>query len=240
MTEEPYRWIEAIGNRREYVQGQIRTGSPVFAVSLDAGIVLLGVGSGQSKVFEIYDRHALAGLGHPSDLERLRQALIDAAHLEGFSRAPQDVSLRRLVSFGLGPQLKTAFEQLFAPPFLAKLLLAEVADTAAQDVLLKVHFDGSFVHAPARVAVLASDPATEGSPEAAIERWLASRLPPETDPHAALGPLLTAWQHLTAKTPIPGEGEPAGIPSPAPQVVEAALLRRSSPIAARYRPLTLP
>jgi proteasome alpha subunit len=240
MTEEPYRWIEAIGNRREYVQGQIRNGSPVFAVSLDAGIVLLGVGTGQSKVFEIYDRHALAGLGHPSDLERLRQALIDAAHLEGFSRAPEDVSLRRLVSFGLGPQLKTAFEQLFSPPFLARLLLAEVADIPSRDVLLKVHFDGTFNHATTHVAVLGPDQGTDGSPEAAIERWLASRLPAGIDPRDALGPLLTAWKHLTAQTPLPADGEPAGIPDPVPRVVEAALLRRSSPTAARYLPLPLP
>lgn len=240
MTEEPYRWIEAIGNRREYVQGQIRNGSPVFAVSLDAGILLLGVGSGQSKVFEIYDRHALGGLGHPSDLERLRQALIDAAHLEGFSRAPEDVSLRRLVSFGLGPQLKTAFEQLFSPPFLARLLLAEVADSASRDVLLKVHFDGTFAPATTRAAVLGPDLGTEGSPEAAIERWLAARLPAETDPRDAFGPLLAAWQHLTIQTPLPGDGEPAGIPDPVPRVVEAALLRRSSPTAARYQPLSLP
>lgn len=240
MTEEPYRWIEAIGNRREYVQSQIRNGSPVFAVSLEAGILLMGVGSGQSKVFEVYDRHALAGLGHPSDLERLRQALIDAAHLEGFSRAPEDVSLRRLVAFGLGPQLKTAFEQLFSPPFLVRLLLAEVADNASRDVLLKLDFDGTFTQTPSRVAVLGPGVGSDGSPEAEIERWLTSRLPTGIDPRDALGPMLVAWQHLTAQTPLPGEGEPAGVPDPAPRVVEAALLRRASPTTARYLPLSPP
>ena len=60
MTEEPYRWLEAIGNRREYIQEQMKGGTPVFAVSRPEGILLVGVGQGQSKVFEIYDRHAFA------------------------------------------------------------------------------------------------------------------------------------------------------------------------------------
>lgn len=33
MTEEPYRWLEAIGNRREYIRDQLKGGTPVFAVS---------------------------------------------------------------------------------------------------------------------------------------------------------------------------------------------------------------
>ena len=96
-----------IGNRREYVREQLKGGSPVFAASLRDGILLLGVGAGHSKVFELFDRHALAGLGHPADIEKIRQAAIDAAHLEAFNRAPEDVSLRRLIGFGLSPQLKT-------------------------------------------------------------------------------------------------------------------------------------
>jgi hypothetical protein len=58
MTEEPYRWLEAVANRREYVREQLKGGSPVLAASLPDGILLLGVGGGQSKVFELFDRHA--------------------------------------------------------------------------------------------------------------------------------------------------------------------------------------
>jgi proteasome alpha subunit len=28
MIEEPYRWVEAIANRREYIEHQLSTGSP--------------------------------------------------------------------------------------------------------------------------------------------------------------------------------------------------------------------
>src|ERR1041384_7019131 len=138
MIEEPYRWLEAMGNRREYVLEQLKSGSPVFAASLPDGILLLGVGSGHSKVFQLFDRHALCGLGHPADVERIRQVAIDAAHVEAFTRAPEDVSLRRLVSFGLGPQPKTNFEQLFSAPFLIELLLAELGSEPSADLFSRL------------------------------------------------------------------------------------------------------
>ena len=87
MTEEPYRWLEAVENRREYVREQLKGGSPAFGAKLPDGILLLSVGSGDSKVFELFDRHALAALGHPADIEKIRQAAIDAAHMEAFTRA---------------------------------------------------------------------------------------------------------------------------------------------------------
>src|SRR5437773_3808010 len=168
MIEEPYRWLEAIGNRREYVREQLKGGSPVFAASLPEGILLLGVRTGHSKVFELFDRHALAGLGHPADIEKIRQAAIDAAHLEAFNRAPEDVSLRRLVGFGISPQLKTNFEQIFSAPFLVELLLAEVANEPGHDLLLRLHFDGAFqVHTGGAVVA-----ATRPESEKAAQDWL--------------------------------------------------------------------
>ena len=35
MTEEPYRWLEAITNRREYIEDQLAPGLPVVALSAD-------------------------------------------------------------------------------------------------------------------------------------------------------------------------------------------------------------
>jgi proteasome alpha subunit len=235
MTEEPYRWLEAVANRREYVEGQLKGGSPVIGVSLKDGILLLGVGTGQSKVFEIFDRHALAGLGHPADLERLRQAMIDAAHLEAFTRAPADVSLRRLVSFALGPQLKTAFEQIFSPPFLARLLLAELGVKPENDVLVRVDFDGTFALQNGGTLVVGDTP--DRAQEA--EQWLAGEMKPDSSLPEGAALALDAWRQLTS-----GEGgsyqrsDPATlIAAVGNRVLEAALLERSSPEAARYRTL---
>jgi proteasome alpha subunit len=189
MIEEPYRWLEAIGNRREYVHEQLKGGSPVFAASLAEGILLLGVGSGNSKVFELFDRHALAGLGHPADIEKIRQAAIDAAHVEAFTRAPEDVSLRRLVSFGLSPQLKNNFEQIFSAPFMVELLLVEIGGSPELDLLLRLHFDGSFQFHSKRVAVAAS----KTEPELAAQNWLVESISATSNRKEVVDLFLQAW-----------------------------------------------
>lgn len=144
MTEEPYRWLEAITNRREYIEDQLSPGLPVVALSADPGILLLTIKTSTPKLFEIYDHLALGSLGHPADIEKVRQTVIDAAHVDGFTRSPGDVSARRLVSYNLAPALKAAFEQILAAPLLFRGILAEIGATLADDALWRVDYDGSF------------------------------------------------------------------------------------------------
>jgi proteasome alpha subunit len=144
MTEEPYRWLEAIQNRREYIEDQLTPGLPVVALGADPGILLLTIKTSTPKLFEIYDHLALGSLGHPADIEKVRQTVIDAAHIDGFTRSAQDVSARRLVSYNLAPALKAAFEQIFAAPLLFRGILAELGATPADDALWRVDYDGSF------------------------------------------------------------------------------------------------
>src|SRR5438477_11733892 len=96
MIEEPYRWVEAISNRREYIEHQLAAGSPIACISYRDGILFLTLGRERQKVFEIYDRIAMGAIGHPGDIERLRMAAIEVTSAEGFTRSTQDVSLRRL------------------------------------------------------------------------------------------------------------------------------------------------
>jgi len=145
MTEEPYRWLEAITNRREYIEDQLSPGLPVVALSADPGILLLTIKTSTPKLFEIYDHLALGTVGHPADIEKVRQTAIDAAHLEGFARSPKDVTARRLVSYNLSPALKSAFEQIFAAPLLFRGILGELGPTPADDVLWRFDYDGAFV-----------------------------------------------------------------------------------------------
>src|SRR5215510_6515322 len=140
MIEEPYRWVEAIKNRREYIEDQLERGSPIVLMTYADGLLLLTVSTETRKVFEVYDRIALAALGHPADIERMRLAAIDLAHVEGFNRAACDVSLRRLVNFGLSPALKMAFEQIYSAPYIVKMLLAELADDPSGDFIVKLDY----------------------------------------------------------------------------------------------------
>ena len=144
MIEEPYRWVEAIANRREYVETQLAQGSPIAAVGYRDGILFLTVGRrSRQKIYEIYDRIAMGAIGHPGDIERLRLAAIELASTEGFTRSAADVSLRRLAHYSLSPVMKTAFEQVYGPPYLARLLFAEIGSSPKEDLFLSVDYDGS-------------------------------------------------------------------------------------------------
>ncbi len=143
MHEEPFRWVEAIANRREYVEDQLATGSPIVALGYREGILLFTLSRERQKVFEIYDRIALGGIGHPGDLERLRLTAIELASTEGFARSADDVALRRLANYSLSPALKAAFEQIYGPPFLARLLFAELGRGESPNLFLRLDYDGS-------------------------------------------------------------------------------------------------
>ncbi len=132
MIEEPYRWVEAIANRREYIETQLASGSPIAAVGFRDGILFLTVGRARQKIFEIYDRIAMGAIGHPGDIERLRMAAIELASTEGFTRSAADVSLRRLAYYSLSPLMKAAFEQIFGAPYLARMIFAELGAEACR------------------------------------------------------------------------------------------------------------
>lgn len=230
MTEEPYRWLEAIGNRREYVREQLKGGSPAFAVKMNDGMLTLGVGSGQSKVFELFDRHALAALGHPADIEKIRQAAIDAAHTEAFTRAPEDVSLRRLISFGLSPQLKTNFEQIFSAPFLIEMLLVELGNTPEADVVVRLHFDGGFQISTTQATVAAAEPEREK----AAQDWLNGKIAGSQDRKSVVERCLEAWWRLIEGKEFSEEPPSDWRNSLKDKVVEIGWLERNTLRQARY------
>lgn len=188
MYEEPYRWVEAIGNRRQYLDEQFKQGSPVVALPYDAGILLLTVSKGTPKLYEIYDRLALGGMGHPADLEKLRFNLLEMAHVEGFNRSPSDVTGSRMVKYGIAPVVKQAFEEVFKAPFIVKILLAELGQKAGKDAFLVVNYDGTFEEG-FHCAVLAAMPIVEQEMMAYLRQQSLTGLSLEQ----AVGASLRAW-----------------------------------------------
>ncbi len=160
MYEEPYRWVEAVGNRRQYLDEQFKQGSPVVALTYDGGILLTTVSKGTPKLYEIYDRLALGGMGHPTDLEKLRFSLLEMAHVEGFNRSPSDVTGSRLVKYGIAPVIKQAFEEVYKAPFIVRILVAELGLKPEKDALLTINYDGTFEETTG-CAVLAATPAVQ-------------------------------------------------------------------------------
>jgi len=231
MTEEPYRWLEAIGNRREYIRDQLKGGTPVFAVSRPEGILLVGVGQGMSKVFEIYDRHGFAAIGHPVDIEKIRQAAIEAAHVEGFNRSARDVTLRRLIGFALSTTLKNAFEQIYSPPIIVESIFAELGETQKEDVLVRVHFDGNHKYVSESIVVAHTDQKTEDEATA----WLRGHVKADDGLARTTNLCLTAWRALVDNKAF-SELQPSNDPFEANgKVVEAALLDRKLTGPVHYR-----
>lgn len=234
MTDEPYRWLEAIANRREYIRDQLKGATPVFAVSRPEGVLLFGIGSGQSKIFEIYDRLGLAALGNPVDIEKMRQTAIEAAHLEGFTRDPEDVTAQRLIRFSLSPILKSSFEQIFAAPLLVESILAEVGADPSGDSLNRIAYDGTTRFAPAGIAIAH----TLTSDETAASEWLAHQLPAELSLNEVVRRLLAAWKTLTSGKSFEPPN-PSDLPMSVPdgKSVEMALLDRNPRLRSRFRAL---
>lgn len=139
----PYDWQEGIGHRAQYVETRLAQGSPVLAVSVEEGILILTYRRNARKIFEIYDRLAFGGIGQQSDIEALRVAAIDFAHQEGFNRSEQDVTISRVVTALSGP-VKKAFADFSSAPFVARILFAEVAPRPEDDTYSVLDFDGDF------------------------------------------------------------------------------------------------
>ena len=145
MLDEPYRWIEAINDRRDYVEDQLRPGSPVVGLNYNEGMLLLTVGSGQRKIFEVHNRTALSAIGHPAYIEQLRMLATDTASVQGFQNSVDDVTLHRLANFVLGPAIKQAFESIFGGAPIIKILLAELGTLGRENQFISISYDGTVV-----------------------------------------------------------------------------------------------
>ena len=249
MIEEPYRWVEAIANRREYIETQLASGSPITAVGYREGVLFLTLGRARQKGFEIYDRIAMGAIGHPGDIERLRMAAIELASTEGFTRSSADVSLRRLAHYSLSPAMKSAFEQVYGAPYLARLLFVEIGARAEEDLFLRVDYDGAIAANGAVTGETRHDfAALSGTRQSAelMEAFLNEEKVAGTDLKAVLNAAIDAWcvGHM-ASQPDGAKKLPerSAITQHRQEQlgkldIEAAVLERDSGRAIRYRSLS--
>jgi proteasome alpha subunit len=249
MIEEPYRWVEAIANRREYIEAQLASGSPIVALGYRDGILFFTLGQRRQKIFEIYDRIAMGAIGHPGDIERLRMAAIELASTEGFTRSATDVSLRRLAHYSLSPLMKDAFEQVYGAPYLGRMLFAEVGEQPAEDLFLRVEYDGEIATNGATFAQARQDFAVlsgTGQSRELMETFLKTEHRADASFETVLRTALDAWTigHMTLQTNDAKElPERAAITKHrqehlANTGIEAGVLERDARRTIRYRPLS--
>lgn len=144
VYDEPYRWVEAVRNRRDYLEEQLSAGSPIVALPFQHGVLMATLGAGTPKLYEVYDQIAFGGIGHPADLEKLRNVVLDSAHVEGFNRSPVDVTIRRLMKFILAPMVKQAFEEVLHAPYIAKIVMTEIGIPSGKPLFFHLNYDGVF------------------------------------------------------------------------------------------------
>ena len=237
MLDEPYRWVEAIRNRREYLEDQLRGASPVVGLAYADGVLMLTTTPGPRKLFEVYNDIAFAAIGHPADLEKLRKAVIDIAHLEAFNLSASDVSLQRLVHLGLGPLMKNAFDEILRSPYIARAMVAELDPANPAERFYTIEADGSFASAGDAAAVAG----TRQGEEAIVAR-LADLVPAALSLPAALRRAVEAWGLGALLADREEEGEPGEAEGRAflakaarERRFQAAVLDRTLPTRTKFR-----
>ncbi len=220
----PYDWQEGIGHRAQYIQGKLSQGSPVLAVSLEAGILVFTYRRQARKIYEIYDRLIFAGIGQQSDVEAVRVAALEFASKEGFSRSEEDVTIQRVATAMSGP-MKKAFSDFSSSPVVARSLFAEVGETPGEDLYYVIDYDGDYTTSRNFAIVSGS---SEGGPDGAKLLELQS-----SSPEDAVEALKQVW--LSFADPENTEAAEELQKGLAP---EAVLLERSNLRENRFRILT--
>lgn len=220
----PYDWQEGIGHRAQYVESRLATGTPVLAVSVDAGIVALTVRRQARKLFEIYDRLFYSAIGQQSDAESLRVAAIDFAHQEGYQRSEADVTIQRVI-MAMSQPLKRAFADFNTVPFVVRSLFVEVGDSPAEDQYYLLDYDGDFMIRRQMAYLVGSEEAA-----AEVKERYENLQPPTLTPEAALEALKPIW---AAAVDPSGEKDFAALT--AHLTPEAALMLRKPTGENRFR-----
>lgn len=244
MYDEPYRWVEAIRNRRDYLEEQLSAGSPIVGLPYQNGILLVTVGTG--KLYEIYDQIAFGGMGHPADLEKLRNIVLDMAHVEGFNRSPVDVTVQRLMKFGLAPTVKQGFEEVLHAPYIAKIAMAEIHLLTGKPLFFRLNYDGVYDER-AKNLVLAGSTSLLRRMEAFLDALGETA---SFSLQQAMQAALRTWAISESKPEPPPDPERKEPPPEADRLdallkdtlkthsVEGALLDRTQPGSSKYRSLS--
>ena len=134
---------QLVKDRAEYARKGIARGRSIVGVEAQEGVVLLAENPSRTltKVSEIYDRIAFAGVGRYNEFESLRAAGIRHADVKGFQYGRADVTAKSLAS-AFSQTLGNIFVQ-GPKPFEVEVLIAEVGRTTGEDRLYKVTYDGT-------------------------------------------------------------------------------------------------
>lgn len=134
---------QLVKDRAEYARKGIARGRSIAALEVEEGVVVLAENPSRTltKISEIYDRIAFAGVGKYNEFESLRVAGIRYADVKGYQYGRADVTAKSLAS-AFSQTLGNIFVQ-GVKPYEVEILIAEVGLSAGRDGLYRVTYDGT-------------------------------------------------------------------------------------------------
>ncbi len=136
---------QIMADKAEFARKGISRGKSIIALEFEGGVLLVAENATSlSKVGEIYDRIAFAGVGKFSEFDQLRKIGVRFADTKGYAYSREDVA---------GQALANAYSQAIGEvftremkPLEIEIIVAEVGDDRWEDhrrnSLYRVTFDG--------------------------------------------------------------------------------------------------
>ncbi|MFC7327177.1 proteasome subunit alpha [Marinactinospora rubrisoli] len=136
---------QVMKDKADYARKGIARGRSAVVLQYDGGILFVADNMSRTlhKISELYDRIAFAAVGRYNEFENLRLAGVRYADSHGFMYDRRDVT---------GQMLANAYAQTLGAiftesnkPWEVEIVVGEVGDTAEEDQLYRITFDGSVV-----------------------------------------------------------------------------------------------
>ena len=136
---------QVMADKAEFARKGIARGKSIVALEFQGGILLMAENSTSlSKVGEIYDRLAFAGVGKFSEFDQLRKVGVRFADTKGYAYSREDVR---------GKGMANAFSQVMGEvftreikPLEVEIIVAEIGDDRYEDhranSLYRIKYDG--------------------------------------------------------------------------------------------------
>jgi len=137
---------QVMQDKAEFARKGIGRGKSSITVEYDGGIVLMAENaSSLSKIGEIYDRIAFAGVGKFMEFDQLRKIGVRYADMKGYQYSRDDVRARALAN-----AYSQAIGDVFTrelKPLEVEVIVAEVGDPGLADheqcEIYRIQYDGS-------------------------------------------------------------------------------------------------
>ena len=133
-------------DRADFARKGIARGRSVAVVRYADGVLFVSENPSAAlhKISEIYDRIAFAAVGRYNEFENLRIAGVRLADMRGYSYDRRDVTGRGLAN-AYAQTLGTIFSSGGEKPYEIEIFVAEVGDSAEDDQIFRLTFDGQVV-----------------------------------------------------------------------------------------------